>query len=245
MPTEITITNNGKLTPLDLTIDWSKTSLPLMAEASEATQTVPGSDGEIVLATTYGSRPFEINGVTDDNLSAAEKEAARQKIRSFLNSVKNTTTKLKIEPWNRTFLVKYSGLASDVNYPKYVEFNIPLKSASSYAISEDYTKTGTNTFTSKTEKEVGFKCTITGPAQYPELTMNGIEMKYNSVVASGQTLVIDTAKCTATMINSDGTKTNAMMYYNHNFPKIQNGSNTFTVVSESTTAKIDWNDLLL
>lgn len=244
----ITITNSGKLMPFGLTIDYNKTNLPLIAEAIEAAQTITGADGELVLDTTYGSRPFEIDAYTDDFLTPEEKEAKREEIREFLNSIKKVNTKLIIEPLNRTFEVKYAGLAEDTNLPKCVEFLIPLKSASSYAISNTtYTLDGEGELDSNTKEPTGFICTISGEAAYPELSINGYLMSYNNVILNGEQLIIDTRKCTVTKINKVGTKTNAMAYYNHQFPKIQNGTNIVSIISgiENSNLKIEWNDLFL
>ena len=244
----ITITNGGKLLPFGLTVDFNKTNLPLIAEAIEASQTITGADGELVLDTTYGSRPFEIDAYTDDFLTPEVKEAKREEIREFLNSIKKVNTKLIIEPLNRTFEVKYAGLAEDTNLPKCVEFLIPLKSASSYAVSSTtYTLDGEGELDSNTKEPTGFICTISGEAAYPELSINGYLMSYNNVILNGEQLIIDTRKCTVTKINKVGTKTNAMAYYNHQFPKIQNGTNIVSIISgiENSNLKIEWNDLFL
>lgn len=245
---EIRITNSGKLEPFGLTIDYNKTDLPLMAEAIEASQTVAGADGDIVFATTYGARLFEIVAVTDDFLTPEEKEAKREEVRLAIDKIKNKTTKLVIEPLNRTFVVKYNGLAEDVNMPKSVEFRIPLKSSSAYAISnERYSTTGEEYFASNTQKDVGATITIEGPATYPSFSLNGVDMKLNHILAEGAKLVIDTSKYTVTHINRIGTETNYMPYYNKGFPKIQNGANILFVNSgvKLNQIKTEWNDLLL
>ena len=247
-PPIIKITNNGKLEPLGLTIDYNKTNLPLMAEAIEASQTMPGVDGDIVFDTTYGSRIFEITAVTKDYLSPEEKEAEREKVRVLLNSIKNETTKLIIEPLNRTFEVKYAGLAEDNNLPKCVEFVIPLKSAKAYAEKNGgFEHTGDGTITSDTVKSVGFVAKISGEASYPDITINGVQMRYEGVLTAGQTLVIDTSKYTARIIKNSGEIINAMANYNHKFPKLQNGENTIVINNgiEANQLSIEWNDLKL
>lgn len=248
MSVEIRITNNGKLEPLGLTIDYNKTNLPLMAEAIEASQTIPGADGDIVFDTTYGSRIFEITAVTDDFLSPTEKEIARENVRNLLHQIRKENGKLIIEPFNRTFEVKYAGLAEDNNLPKCVEFVIPLKSSKAFAMSNDtYEFTGGGTINSNTVEPVGFIMTITGEASYPDITVNGVQMRYENVLTAGQKLVINTKSYTATHIANSGTETNAMMYYNHNFPRLKNGANTVVINSglSANQLKIEWNDLLL
>ena len=245
---DVTITNSGKLQPFGLTIDYNKTNLPLIAEADEASQIITGADGDVVLNTTYGPRMFEITAVTDDYLTAEEKEAKREEIREFLNAIKNKTAKLIIEPLNRTFEVKYSGVAEDNNLPKCVEFVIPLKSSNSYAISnETYSHIGSGDFDSDTVEPAGCKITITGPANVPNININGYDVIWNHILAEGQKLIIDSKKSTVTRVSSLGVKTNVMAYYSHQFPKIQKGVNFVEIISgiENSQLKIEWNDLLL
>lgn len=245
---DITITNSGKLLPFGLTIDYNKTNLSLIAEATEASQIITGTDGDVVLNTTYGPRMFEITAVTDDFLTPEKKEAKREEIRQYLNSIKNKTAKLIIEPLNRTFEVKYSGVAEDNNLPKCVEFVIPLKSSNAYAISnETYSHTGSGEFDSKTVEPAGCKITITGPVNIPNININGYDVIWNNILTEGQKLIIDSKKSTVTKVNNLGVKTNAMAYYSHQFPKIQNGINFVEIISgiENSQLKIEWNDLLL
>ena len=245
---DVTITDSGKLQPFGLTIDYNKTNLPLIAEADEASQIITGADGDVVLNTTYGPRMFEITAVTDDYLTAEEKEAKREEIREFLNAIKNKTAKLIIEPLNRTFEVKYSGVAEDNNLPKCVEFVIPLKSSNSYAISnETYSHIGSGDFDSNTVEPAGCKITITGPANVPNININGYDVIWNHILAEGQKLIIDSKKSTVTRVSSLGVKTNVMAYYSHQFPKIQKGVNFVEIISgiEDSQLKIEWNDLLL
>lgn len=245
---DVTITDSGKLQPFGLTIDYNKTNLPLIAEADEASQIITGADGDVVLNTTYGPRMFEITAVTDDYLTAEEKEAKREEIREFLNAIKNKTAKLIIKPLNRTFEVKYSGVAEDNNLPKCVEFVIPLKSSSAYAISnETYSHIGSGDFDSNTVEPAGCKITITGPANVPNININGYDVIWNHILAEGQKLIIDSKKSTVTRVSSLGVKTNVMAYYSHQFPKIQKGVNFVEIISgiEDSQLKIEWNDLLL
>lgn len=242
------ITNKGILEPLGLVIDYNKTNLPLMAEAMETSQSIAGTDGDIVFNTTYGARLFEITALTEDFLEPTEKEQQREKVRQMLNKIKNKTTKLIIEPLNRTFMVKYNGLAEDNNLPKCVEFIIPLKSSNAYAISnEEYVSRGEEYFSSNTVAPTGFVMEIEGPVNFPSWIFNGVEMRYDNLLVEGTKLVIDTKKCTVTHVSKLGDKTNFMPYYNHIFPKIENGVNSLFVNSgvDINQIKISWYDLLL
>lgn len=245
---ELTITRNGKLLPFGYTVNFEKTQLPLMPEAIEVSETIAGSDGDVVFDTTYGARVFEIVSVTDDGLSPTEKENEKEKIRNFLHSIKKDTIKLKIEQSKRTYYVKYSGLGESNDLPMCVEFILPLKSSMAYAVSNDtYIHIGDGSFESNTIEPVGYKMTITGPASLPTIILNGETMSYNNTVVSGHKLVIDTNNNTVTDYNASNVGTNVMAYFNHNFPKIEQGTNNLSINSGITAdnLKIEWNDLLL
>ena len=249
---EIYISSNGYLIIPDLNIkyliDFNESSIPSMPEATEATVRIAGRDGDIVLKTTYEPIPFNISCYTPDNLTLAEKTQEEAKVNQFLNGIKNTTTKLGMEKDNKFYDVKYSGALTTINYPKHLKFNIPLKSSDSYAkYYQKSTITGDATFTSNTIKEVGAKFIINGPATNFKLYLNDYEMFYESTVLEGNQLIIDSGKSTATLI-TPLTKSNAMRYYNHQFPKIQPGENIFRVetgISDDTQVSVEWYDLKL
>ena len=67
-------------------------------------------------------------------------------------------------------------------------------------------------------------------------------------ILEGAKIEIDSSKSTVTHINSDGIKTNVMKYYNHQFPKIENGTNQLKILSGISNANnviVKWNDLKL
>lgn len=73
-------------------------------------------------------------------------------------------------------------------------------------------------------------------------------MEFDTDVASGAKLIIDSSRSTVTNIDESGRKTNQMVHYNHQFPKIQNGTNTLSVLSgidNENQVKVEWNDLIL
>ena len=230
-------------------VSYSESDIPSMPEAVETAVSVPGRDGDIPLNTTYNPIPFNIVCYTEDNLTPEEKYAEETKMNKFLNSIKNNTIKLKLESKGKYYDVKYNGQLTTINYPKHLQFSIPLKSSSSYAKDiDEYYILGNGEEESDTIKEVGAIFVIEGPAQTPKISLNDYEMFYDNVLLSNTKLVIDSNKSTVTMINREGTATNAMRYYNHEFPKIQNGNNVLKVLSgidEDRQVNVRWFDLKL
>lgn len=230
-------------------IDFSESEISTMPTASDSTVKIAGRDGDVVLSTTYEPILFNIVCYTEDNLTATQKISEENKIKVFLNNIKNHTIRLGIEDRNIFYNVKYSGSLTVVRYPKSLRFSIPLKSSNSYG-KEITTKKiiGNNSEDSNTIKEVGAKFTILGPASSPSISFNGYVMEFNSNIEAGTKLIIDSSRSTITSINELGRRTNQMPYYNHQFPKIQNGTNTLQIISgidDEEQVTVEWNDLTL
>ena len=230
-------------------VDFNESDIPTMPEANETTVKVAGRDGDIPLSTTYEAIPFNIVCYTEDNLSLAEKVKEENKVNNFLNSIKNKTMTFAFEKYNKFYNVKYSGELTTINYPKCVKFTIPLKSSESYgkALMQKM-MVGNSEEESNTVKEVGGIITLGGPATNPIVSLNDYSIEYNNSILKGSRVEIDSNKSTITNINSDGVKTNVMKFYNHQFPKIENGKNTLKVLSGFDNDKqvsLKWNDLKL
>lgn len=253
MTFEASLDENGYFVVPDYNIkclvSYSESNIPTMPEAVESTVRVAGKDGDIVLGTTYEPIAFTIVCYTDDNLSIEEKNAEELKMNNFLNSIKDKTIRLKNDSKNIFYNVKYNGLLTTINYPKHLQFSIPLKTSASFAnnIEKSY-MLGNATKQSNTAKKVGAIFTIAGPAQTPKIYLNDYEMFYNNVILSGAKLIIDSNRSTVTMVGRDGNLTNAMRYYNHEFPKIENGENVLKVssgIDEDRQVSVEWFDLKL
>ena len=98
--------------------------------------------------------------------------------------------------------------------------------------------------TSDTFEDVGAIFTIKGPANSPIISLNDYSIEYDNPLLEGDKLIINSSNSTITHINSDGVKTNAMRYYNHQFPKIENGKNVLKVLSgvNEANVSVEWYD---
>ena len=248
------ISENGHLVipehSIDYLIDLNASNIPSMPEAVEASVRIVGKDGDVTLNTTYEPMNFSIVCYTDDNLTPQEKVTEEQKINRFIDSMKNETKVFAIEKDEKFYEVKYNGVLTTVRFPAHIQFTIPIKSSESYAM--DLIKKrikGNNSEHSNTIKDVGAIFTILGPAQTPKISFNNYEMFYDNVLLENTKLVIDSNKSTVTHVNGvTGKKTNAMRYYNHQFPKVKYGENVLVVnsgIDNSSQVKVEWNDLKL
>ena len=234
--------------PIDSTIskkyliNFEESSIPSMPEATEASVRIAGRDGDIPLNTVYEPIPFEIVCYTDDNLTPEQKVEEENFLNNFLNSIKTTTKTFAMQRKSKFYDVKYNGALTTKEYPKHLQFTIPLKSSESYAKALTESEIiGNGSKSSSTIKETGAIFTIEGPALKPIITFNNYEMKYDKII-------IDSGNSTITHITSAGVKTNAMLFYNHQFPKVQNGTNTLSVssgITDATKVNVKWYDLKL
>ena len=227
----------------------SESTIPVMPEALETSAIIAGRDGDVPLETTYGPMSFELVLYTEDNLTPDEKLQQEQFLTKFCNSIKNNTETFALELAQKFYKIKYNGVLDRENYPKYLRVVFPFKSSNSYAYDvKNNTIYGNNKFESKTIESCGFKCIIKGPALKPILSLNDYSIEYTNTILDGESLIIDTNNSTAILVSSDGTETNAMRYYNHQFPKILNGENELKILSgidNPENVSISWYDLTL
>lgn len=247
------ISSNGRLIipkyDINYLVDMTASTLPGMPEAEENSARIAGRDGDMVLATTYKPLSCNIICYTEDNLTPEEKSQEERKLNKFLNEMKDTFKKFAIQKDNIFYEVKYNGMLTPTVYPKHIQFSIPLKSSKSYGFAIGKKEiVGNGTLASNTIKECGAIFTINGPAITPIISLNDYSMEFSTDIVKGATLVIDSNKSTVTYTNPSGVKTNQMKYYNHQFPKIQNGVNELKVLSginNEQQVKVEWYDLTL
>lgn len=250
------ITKNNRLIipeqDLDCLLSISESTLPRIAELSEVSVKIAGKDGDLVLASNYEPLDFVLVFYTEDNLTPNQKEEEIVKVTTFLHSIKNSTKKMAFLQGERMYEVKYQGDAIITNFPKFVKFEIPLKSSIPFAM-DIYKKRiiGEGYKISKTIQETGCIITINGPTSGNGLriSLNDYQMDYDRAILEGNKLIIDTGNSTVKHINgTTGVITNAAIYYNHEYPKIKYGKDEIKIITgiENEEQVItEWFDLKL
>lgn len=227
----------------------SESSIPSMPEALETSATIAGRDGDVPLSTTYGPMSFELVLYTEDNLTPEEKLKQEIFLNRFCNLIKNNTETFALELAQKFYKIKYNGVLSKENFPKFLRFTLPFKSSKSFAYDvKKHIIYGNSTVESNTIEPTGFECVIKGPAIKPIISLNDYSIEYNNTILDDESLIIDTNNSTAVLVNSEGTRVNAMRYYNHQFPKILNGENELKILSgidNPENVSISWYDLTL
>lgn len=230
---------------IDYLINLNESEIPGLPEATETTVRAAGRDGDIVLGTTYEPLPFVIVCYTEDNLTSEEKNIQENKIKNFFNEMKEKAKTFAIEMGEKFYNVKYNANLTVTNFPKFLQFSMPFKSSNPYGKDTTLKKIdGNGTMSSETVKEVGATFTIEGPATSPIISLNNYSMEYNNLLLENEKLIINSSNSTIIHINSSGIKTNAMRYYNHQFPKIEKGTNELKVLSgvEASNVSAEWYD---
>lgn len=247
------ISNEGRLVIPSLSINYlvniQESNLSNMPTTSESTARIAGKDGDILLSSTYEPLQFEIKCYTEQGLTQEQKAAEERKINNFLNSMKINKKTFAFEKDSKFYDVNYSGSLTTIYYPTHIEFTIPLKSSNPFGKALNSTSVVANhAGMSATIENVGAVFTINGPATNPVITFNDYEMEYENTILSGNKIVIDTNNSTVTHVTNQGVRTNAMMYYNHQFPKVINGLNYLSAnsgVDYPSQVSVTWYDLIL
>ena len=247
------INKNNRFVIPELDINYlyspSESNVPNIPEASETSVKIAGKDGDIVLDTKYEPMQFELVVYADENLTPDEKTLEINKITTFLNSIKNKYKKIAFLQGEKMYSVKYNKQLTITNFPKSIKFQIPLKSSKSYG-TDLYMKKilGNGIKISNTIESTGCIITIEGHCQLPKISLNNYQMEYDNVILEGNKLIIDTGNSTVTHITSQGVKTNASIYYNHEYPKIKPGKNEIIIISgvdDASQVTTKWYDLKL
>lgn len=212
--------------PFNLIVDYSKTKISFMPEATDTISELVGIDGEIVQDTVYRSRMFDIFAVTEQGLTLVEKEEIKKEISEILHSIKTGTKVITFANNETEFDVKYSGLADIVtDAPGWMRFELPLKSPSSYG-RKQFNKDikGSGLMENTGVIPTGPLVKITGPCENPAFLMGDVTIEWKSTIAANETLYIDMENETCYKINANGEKINAMKHFNGEFKKIPVGS---------------------
>lgn len=234
---------------VDFLYSPSESNVPKLAEVDESTVKIAGKDGDVVLSSTYNPIEFTLVAYTDENLTRDEKIAEQNKITAFLNSIKNSFKKLAFLDEEKMYAVKYNRQLTVTNFPKSLRFEIPLKASKPFAVElNSKVIKGPGTLRSYTVQETGCLITIEGHCLNPVISLNDYQMEYGNVILEGNKILIDTGNSTITHVNSNGVRTNASIYYNHEYPKIKYGINELKVLSgvdDSSQVTVEWYDLKL
>lgn len=216
------------LMPFGFKVDWGKTLMNFMPEASDTSIELPGVDGEYVQDTVYKARTFDIVSYSEPGITTEERNYLKTKIANTLELIKKNKKKLTIGSADTSFDVKYSGVATiDDSRGNYIKLDLPLKATNPYAYGEfENTLKGSGLLVNNGIVATGARFEIIGPFTNANLLLGSTLLSWQGTIAANEKLVIDTENFTCFKVDANNIKTNAMATFNGNFPKIPRGSIT-------------------
>lgn len=198
------------LLPLNYMLDLRESKFDLVPSVEHATESIPGVDGEILYASKYSARVFDMVCYSKDNLSLQDKQTEQKLLRLYMDKLKTEPCPLFYQ--GNVYMVQYNNNVDQTNNGHYLKWTLPLKANDCYGYSQQvYSIQGnsSDTVTNSGNQRVGTEITFTGSVTNPYVVINGHKISYDGVIPQNTTVVIHTSKRTAVMTAYDGTKTNA------------------------------------
>jgi len=230
---DLYVNENRILEPLDLVV-LRDSRVDLFPRTRERVEEIPGKHGEINFGSKLEPRILELHVVVSEEFPFEEREKRKREIAGHLNPTMGTKVLVFADEPDKRYYVKYSGFIDITQqYHSWFQFTIPFKCSDPYIHGNTprtkSTSNGSTVLTNSGNVPVPFTVKVHGASAQPSITVTGKTMQWNSNVADGKVLVIDTGNLTA---EYDGS--NALPAYNKVFPKLAPGDNTVSVSGGGT-----------
>ena len=229
LKTDYLVDENNILQPLNVKV-MRDSSIDLMPEPKADTDTIPGRHGEIYFGSKLGARAIELKVLASD-FTAEEREDLKHTMAAYLSPIGDAKALVFADDLEKQYMVKYAGKIDPTQYPTWLQFVIPFKSALSYILgSFEEIQIGSGTITNAGNEETPLTIEIAGPVTNPSITIGTYTLIYTGTIDSGSTLIIDVEAMT---VKLDGV--NAVPDYSGGFPWLSAGNTTVTAASAGTT----------
>lgn len=214
------------LMPFGFKVDWGKTLMNFMPEASDNSIEIPGLDGELVQDTVYKARNFDIVAYSDAGINNQEREYLKAKIANTLELIKSKKKKLTIGSSGTSFDVKYSGIASiDDSKGNFIKLELPLKSPSPYGYNEfEGSIVGSGLLVNAGIISTGPIIEIKGPFTNANILIGSKLISWQGTILVNEKLIIDCENGMCYKIDANNIKTNVATGFNGNYIRIEKGS---------------------
>ena len=229
------VNENRILEPLNLVV-LRDSRVDLFPRLKERVEEIPGRHGEINLGSKLEPRLLELHVAVEEKFDFLQREKKKREIAGHLNPTIGTKVLVFADEPDKQYFVKYAGVIDIDQYTNWFEFTIPFKCSDPYiygTIEHNIPGEEVNLINSG-NISCSMEIRITGNSVEPIINFGDYILKWNSNVAAGKQLVINTGKLTVTY---DGD--NALKYYNNVFPKLQPGNNLLTA-SGGGTFEFTW-----
>lgn len=214
------------LMPFGFKIDWGKTLMNFMPEASDSSIEIQGLDGELVQDTVYKARNFDIVAYSDAGITSQEREYLKTKIANTLELIKSKKKKLTIGNSGTSFDVKYSGVANiDDSRGNFIKLELPLKSPSPYGYNEfEGMMRGSGLLVNAGIISTGPIIEIEGPFTNANILIGARLVSWQGTILINEKLIIDCENGMCYKVDANNFKTNVATGFNGNYIRIEKGS---------------------
>lgn len=223
------VDENNILQPLNVKV-LRDSLVDLMPEIKVESDTIPGKHGEIYFDSKLGARAIELKVLAND-FTAEQREALKRTMAQYLNPVGDAKSLVFVDDVEKQYMVKYAGKIDLAQYPTWLQFVIPFKSALSYILGAfEEIKVGSGTIINIGNEDTPLVIEVAGPVTNPSVVVGTYTLAYTGTIDPGSTLIIDVESMT---VELDGV--NALPDYSGGFPWLPVGSTTVTAASAGTT----------
>lgn len=223
------VDSDNVLQPLNVKV-LRDSLVDLLPEIKVGSDTVPGKHGEIYFDSKLGARVIELKVLSND-FTAEEREALKRTMAAYLNPIGDAQPLVFADELEKQYMVKYAGKIDPTQYPTWMQFTLPFKSASPYILGTfEEMQVGSGTLVNVGNESTPLTLEIAGPAINPSVVVGTYTLTYTGTINSGSTLIIDVENMT---VELDGV--NALPNYTGGFPWLSVGNTTVVAASAGTT----------
>lgn len=220
---------NNTLRPLNVKV-LSDSMIDLMPEIKVESDVIPGRHGEIYFDSKLGVRVIELKVLSND-FAVEDREALKRTMAQYLSPTGEAKPLVFFDDIEKQYLVKYAGKIDLTQYPTWMQFTLPFKSASPYIQgSFEMIHSGSGMLNNKGNLETPLVIEIAGPVSNPIVSVGIYTLTYTGTIDEGSTLIIDVENMAAEL---DGV--NVLPDYSGGFPWLSVGYTTVTGASAGTT----------
>lgn len=191
----ILIQDDGIITPFDIQSS-NETKISLMPSTRDSYEEKDSADGDIDFETVYDMGEFILHGIiefTEDD----DKNAILDTLKGQLNNCRAPQElTYECQP-DKYILVRLTGKPEIIEFPHHFEIRAQFKTDPVWYSVVEHAQTGSGTITNLGTFETPILIEIPGPATNPSISVGASIIAYNSAVAAGQILMIDTNTQTA------------------------------------------------
>lgn len=225
---------NGKLQPFNLIVNFKESSIDVLPNIRESSETISGEDGEISLDIKYEPRTFDLDcfSANGRNYETWQRDNAITSIARAIHKAKNSERYLMYN--GKFYKVRIAKKPEYKINPDWFEAQIAFKAYDPYGYSFENSACGECTIKNSGEEKAYPVIYIEGITSQPKFIINGTTYQLKTDMVKGDYVEIN-SKIGAVYKNG----VNITEYWESDFPLLDVGENTIKLPEN---CKIVWQD---